>query len=586
MWLVNTDTLTLEEVSEPSSIKYAILSHTWEDDEVTFRDFQNVERIRARHKSGFSKIEKTCELARQRGLQYAWVDTCCIDKSSSAELSGAINSMFSWYRESTVCFVFLSDLPASERLIEQVGLTSVFPYAQKTFAACRWFTRGCTLQEPIAPSEVEFFDSQWGWFSRKADCPDKLGEITGIRRSVLEFSSNLRQTPIAVKMSWAASRKTKRAEDRAYSLLGIFNINMSMIYGEGSKAFRRLQEEISRETNDLSLFEWRGPTQEDAGYQRFRGIFARSPSEFSSRSELQRSGTKQDSQNEFTLNNKGVRFETKLYKHTQGAYVMYLGFNMRENIPVCIVLTRTAEGFIRSEPWLLTYEQSWNLSRIHNTFTIRVQKDDEFHSTSISSNPDESYAAKLKFLIRDTDSNFSETFPLTLTLGWASSHQQPLAVLYCSEGLVDTARLAIRNVLPDNFPDLFKDDIDWISSNEESFEKVLSIIYTDPQFQATEVQFVTQKIMILHRGFRKVSAFVATFRVELATQQDHNNIIIYHASLSSKISRVEGRTAMLALKSVMIKLKLTVEICVFYIARFSVKIILPKVDMSCSEGEA
>ncbi|KAK1655587.1 heterokaryon incompatibility protein-domain-containing protein [Colletotrichum phormii] len=527
MWLVNTDSLALKEVSEPSSIKYAILSHTWEDDEVTFQDFQDVEQTGARYKSGFSKIEKTCELARQRGLQYAWVDTCCIDKSSSAELSEAINSMFSWYRESTVCFVFLSDLPASERLIEQVDLSSIFPYAQKTFAACRWFTRGWTLQELIAPSEVEFFDSQWGWFSRKADCLDKLEEITGIRRSVLESSSNLRQTPIAVKMSWAASRKTKRVEDRAYSLLGIFNINMSMIYGEGSKAFRRLQEEISRETNDLSLFAWRGPAQEDAGYQRFRGIFARSPSEFSTCSTLQRSGTKQDSQSEFTLTNKGVRFETKLYKHAQGAYVMYLGFNMRENTPVCIILTRTAEGFIRSEPWSLIYEHSWSLSRIHNTFTIHVQKDvsvhedalfyrqrhrsfhininlqtslkleqlesypeypwDEVHSNFISSNPEESYAARLKFLIRDTDSNFDETFPLTLTLGWASSHQQPFAVLYGSEGLVNTAKLAIRNILPDSFPDLVKDDLYWGSSYEESFEKALSRIYTNPQFQATEL---------------------------------------------------------------------------------------------------
>ncbi|KAK0381975.1 HET domain-containing protein [Colletotrichum paranaense] len=222
MWLVNTDSLVLEEVSKPSSIKYAILSHTWADDEVTFQDFHNIERSGERHKSGFSKIQKTCEPARQRGLHYAWVDTCCIDKSSSAELSEAINSMFSWYKESAVCFVFLSDLPASERLVEKVETTSVFSYTQKTFAACRWFTRGWTLQELIAPSEVEFFDSQWEQFSRKADCLDKLEEITGIRRSVLESSSNLRQTPTTVKMSWAASRKTKRVEDRAYSLLGIF----------------------------------------------------------------------------------------------------------------------------------------------------------------------------------------------------------------------------------------------------------------------------------------------------------------------------------------------------------------------------
>ncbi|KAI3541558.1 hypothetical protein CABS01_06906 [Colletotrichum abscissum] len=230
IWLVNTDNLVLEEVSEPSSIKYAILSHTWADDEVTFQDFHNIERSGARHKSGFSKIQKTCELARQRGLHYAWVDTCCIDKSSSAELSEAINSMFSWYKEPAVCFVLLSDLPAFERLVEK--------------------------------------------------------------------------TPTAVEMSWAASRKTKRVEDHAYSLLGIFDINMPMIYGEGSKAFRRLQEEISRETNDLSLFAWKGHPQGSVGSQMSRGIFARSPSEFSSCSTMQRFGTRQDSHSEFTLTNK------------------------------------------------------------------------------------------------------------------------------------------------------------------------------------------------------------------------------------------------------------------------------------------
>ncbi|EXF76462.1 hypothetical protein CFIO01_10108 [Colletotrichum fioriniae PJ7] len=495
----------------------------------------------------------------QRGLQYAWVSTCCIDKSSSAELSEAINSMFLWYKESAVCFVFLSDLPASERLVEKVETTSVFPYAQKTFAACRWFTRGWTLQELIAPSEVEFFDSQWKQFSRKADCLDKLEEITGIRRSVLESSSYLRQTPTAVKMSWAAARETKRVEDRAYSLLGIFDINMPMIYGEGSKAFRRLQEEISRETNDLSLFAWKGPPQGTVGSQMSRGIFARSPSEFGSCSTMQRSGTRQDSQSEFTLTNKGVRFETKLYKHTQGAYVMYLGVKMHDT-PVCIILTRTPEGFVRSEPWSLTYKQSWNLSRVPDIFAIHIQKDvsfqedakfwrqrhrsfhinrvlqtflklekleshpehqwDEFHSTFISGNPDESYAARLDFLIRDTDRNFNEAFAPTLTMGWASSHQQPFAVLYGSEG-----------------------------SHEETFEKALASICTNPQFQATEVQFVTKKIMILHRGVRKVSAFVTTFSVELETHKDQDGIITYHASLSGKISRVEGRNAMLALKS-------------------------------------
>ncbi|KAI3551002.1 hypothetical protein CSPX01_01497 [Colletotrichum filicis] len=175
-------------------------------------------------------------------------------------------------------------------------------------------------------------------------------------------------------MSWAASRKTKHVEDRAYCLLGIFDINMPMIYGEGSNAFRRLQEEISRETNDLSLFAWKGPPQGTVGSQMSRGIFARSPSELSSCSTMQRSGTRHDSPSEFTLTKKGVRFETKLYKYTHGAFVMYLGFSLHDT-PVCTILTRTLEGFVRREPWSLTYKLPWNISRVPNIFVFHVQKE-------------------------------------------------------------------------------------------------------------------------------------------------------------------------------------------------------------------
>lgn len=95
MWLINTETLGLEAVDHPEEWTYAILSHTWEDGEVTFQEIQAL--AQARTKPGFSKIERTCQLARDRGIHYAWVDTCCIDKSSSAELTEAINSMYRWW---------------------------------------------------------------------------------------------------------------------------------------------------------------------------------------------------------------------------------------------------------------------------------------------------------------------------------------------------------------------------------------------------------------------------------------------------------------------------------------------------------
>ncbi|KAF6827287.1 HET domain-containing protein [Colletotrichum plurivorum] len=493
MWLINTQSLTLQEFVDPSSAEYAILSHTWEDEEVTFQDINNLEQSGARRKTGFSKIVKTCEIARQMDLRFAWVDTCCIDKSSSAELCEAINSMFSWYKHSTVCLVFLSDLPALENPVPQVISGRGFPYSQETFGACRWFTRGWTLQELIAPDHVVFFNSSWERFSRKDDCLDILSNITGISHSVLESSSSLYRTPIAVKMSWAASRQTKRIEDRAYSLLGIFDINMPMIYGEGHKAFRRLQEEVSRETNDLSLFAWRAPLIGGGGAQLFRGIFARSPAEFSTCSDLRRSSTGNEPQREFTLTNKGVRVETKLYKHAQGAYIMYLGFTIQAKVPVCIFLKRTAEGFIRSEPWSLQCEEAMiDVEKYRDVFTIHVQKEvtpqedlgfrrrmhrsfhisirfptslkleaieaspeylwDRFHSTFISNDPDKSFAAKLHILVRGTDGNLDEAFPLTLTLGWASTIQKPFAVLYGTENSTKTPKRIHSKCPPKRLP--------------------------------------------------------------------------------------------------------------------------------------
>ncbi|WYZ34224.1 hypothetical protein EsH8_I_000500 [Colletotrichum jinshuiense] len=346
MWLINTQNLKLEELVDPSSLKYAILSHTWGNDEVSFQDISNLEL--AKQKAGFWKIAKTCELARQRGIEYAWVDTCCIDKSSSAELSEAINSMFAWYKLSAVCFVFLSDLPPLDELTRLRNSGSKFFYDQEVFGKCRWFTRGWTLQELIAPDHVEFYNSEWETFAQKSDCTLILAEITGISHLVLESSSNLHQAPVAVKMSWAARRETKRIEDRAYSLLGIFDINMPMIYGEGHKAFRRLQEEIAKETNDLSLFAWRAPENKEPQEEQkqfFRGIFADSPLNFGTCSEIHKSRASLEDQREFSVTNKGVRIETKVHQDSYGGYFVYLGFFKRDNTPVCINLVRTVNGF-------------------------------------------------------------------------------------------------------------------------------------------------------------------------------------------------------------------------------------------------
>src|SRR6187402_1527990 len=150
MWLINVDTLQLEEFVDSSQCKYAILSHTWGHGEVTFQDMQNLGI--AERKPGFEKIAATCRLARGQ-YRHVWVDTCCIDKKSSAELSEAINSMFSWYRDAKKCYVFLSDVVWGDH-----NTNSPAEWESK-FRDSRWFKRGWTLQELLAPDLVEFFSS-------------------------------------------------------------------------------------------------------------------------------------------------------------------------------------------------------------------------------------------------------------------------------------------------------------------------------------------------------------------------------------------------------------------------------------------
>ncbi|KAI0382155.1 heterokaryon incompatibility protein-domain-containing protein [Hypomontagnella monticulosa] len=247
MKLINCSTKKLEEFFEPNIPPYAILSHTWGDDEVTYEDF--IHRISDRTtQKGWPKIEKTCLLASESNLQYCWVDTCCIDKASSAVLTEEINSMFKWYSSARVCYVYLVDFDHLEL---------------KTLSTCRWFERGWTLQELIAASNVEFYDKNWVYFGTKLKLHQDISDITGIDDDVLTWEDSvqhrLRLKPICKKMSWAAKRKTTRTEDIAYSLLGIFGVNMPLIYGEGGrKAFQRLQEEIIKYSNDYTIFAWEG----------------------------------------------------------------------------------------------------------------------------------------------------------------------------------------------------------------------------------------------------------------------------------------------------------------------------------------
>ncbi|KAN0104607.1 HET-D [Hyaloscypha variabilis] len=223
--------------------EYAILSHRWGAEEVTFTDLADGT---GKGKAGFSKIRFCGEQARRDSLQYFWVDTCCIDKSNAVELQEAINSMFRWYRDATKCYVYLPDVswPQTDSVD---GSSEVWKW---TFQKSEWFSRGWTLQELIAPALVDFFSNEGKLLGNKASLERDICEITGIPASALR-GSPLSAFSVDERLSWAASRETFRQEDKAYSLLGIFNVNMPLIYGEGKKnAFRRLKKEIQTSVTD------------------------------------------------------------------------------------------------------------------------------------------------------------------------------------------------------------------------------------------------------------------------------------------------------------------------------------------------
>ena len=249
MRLLHTATFRFEEFFDSKVPKYAILSHRWGDGEVTFQDF---EIGRAKTRPGFVKIKSCCSLAQSQGFEWVWIDTCCIDKKSSAELSEAINSMFRWYAEAGECYAYLADVPERDN---DNGMDFLASFKQS-----RWFTRGWTLQELLAPSSVIFYDVRWDRIGCKKELLGEISEVTGIG---VQYLNDMREASVATKMSWISKRQTSRSEDMAYCLLGLFDVNMPLLYGEGRKAFVRLELEIIKKSNDDSIFAWTSPDAEN-----------------------------------------------------------------------------------------------------------------------------------------------------------------------------------------------------------------------------------------------------------------------------------------------------------------------------------
>ncbi|RPD70304.1 HET-domain-containing protein [Lentinus tigrinus ALCF2SS1-7] len=262
MWLLSTARAELHYFIGPEVVPggYAILSHVWGDEEQTFSELRALQKTCSEaglnprdHAS--AKIQRFCELAEARGHKWGWADTCCIEKSSSSDLSEAINSMYRYYSMAEVCYAYLCDVPTGNLLDGPIPSSRKLS-TQEAFARSRWHKRGWTLQELIAPDVVVFVSQDWIILGAKADFPTLLYNITGIPHGVLTLVQEPGELGIAHRMSWAANRETTRPEDEAYCLMGIFDVNMPTLYGEGRRAFRRLQEEIMKKSVDTSLFAW------------------------------------------------------------------------------------------------------------------------------------------------------------------------------------------------------------------------------------------------------------------------------------------------------------------------------------------
>jgi hypothetical protein len=273
MRLINTTTQTLDEFELVETPLYAILSHTWTKEEITYQDLTHERK--SGKEAGYAKLDNGCKVAAAAGFDYLWLDTCCIDKTNNVELSEAINSMFQWYKRAGICFAYLADVPAS-----------LDPFdVDLLFSLSKWFTRGWTLQELLAPSKVKFLADDWTEIGCRIAFASLISRITGIPSGFL-LGEDLEHASVAMRLSWISCRETTKAEDIVYCLLGIFDIQMPLLYGEGEEgAFRRLQQEIMKTSDDQSIFAWminrqsKSIVNRSARRQNF-SILAHSPSLF------------------------------------------------------------------------------------------------------------------------------------------------------------------------------------------------------------------------------------------------------------------------------------------------------------------
>jgi Heterokaryon incompatibility protein (HET) len=343
---------------------YAILSHTWGPEEVDMQEFQRF-KPEIHHSEGYGKIKRFCEQAMMAGFEHAWVDTCCIDKSSSSELSEAINSMFRWYQRASLCYVYLADVSSGVPESEMVDL----------FESSRWFTRGWTLQELLAPQKVNFYSKEWVLIGNREIWRINIALVTGMHEKVLSGDyDTIRSFGIAQKMSWASKRTTTRAEDSVYCLLGLFDVNMPLLYGEGKlKAFWRLQEEIMKDSDDQSIFAWDGNSSHN-----LCGFLAPYPSAFNKSSHIIPMKSWTASQPYF-MTNAGLKIDGLIHHLSRDGQKVFLLRCLRENEPECAIgvlvtpLSSGGDQFARLEGHLVSVPVSSIKSESLRTIYIRKE---------------------------------------------------------------------------------------------------------------------------------------------------------------------------------------------------------------------
>ncbi|KAI1270805.1 heterokaryon incompatibility protein-domain-containing protein [Xylaria sp. FL0933] len=338
--------------------QYAILSHTWisPKDEITYQDFKqrkgDIENDIFKQK-GWEKLKKYCDRAAKDGWDWAWMDTCCIDKTNPADTQEAINAMFRWYQNAGICYAYLEDVDVNQ-VLDRPGLTdgnyaidldldtiagkdnvadpNGFPHmALKAFLIkAKWFTRGWTLQELLAPPYLVFVDRVWRRIGTRESWAEEIKKATKIEaRHLTSFSpTDFISCSIAMRLSWASGRETTVEEDETYSLLGLFGISLPLIYGEGRlRAFERLQRELITVYNDDSIFAWKASStfsKHKKGHDPARGILASSIREFWDASSVKCFGLYGNS---FSMTNRGLEINAKRWKCKDDDTKYLIGLN-------------------------------------------------------------------------------------------------------------------------------------------------------------------------------------------------------------------------------------------------------------------